>query len=529
MDSKIHEIPAVAMPTILRRGIPNVQTVLDFAMNMIVVAMIVTVIAALLTVMSPGKLVTITLILAGARSIHGLLAPNPNIRRRKYPNAADWVSSYTTICPLEFKRRPLYFVAANHAARGGKPFSCHLLGTTVTFVAGESNVAHVTNAEESTIRFAGTYGPFLEMFGEDILTIHTARPQMDLLQRWLKKKDVENYIDWGYETIMESFQKFMPNTEGEVDLAQALMMTMARAAGRNFFGKEVVDSGVLDHFGYTNVFNKFELFIHIIKVLTPSWLQATRAWIGNKISGPDQFAVLIRKLTNTIPAERLKKPTNVFEDIASLRGDPNGPSAGKESSLAGFNNFFFFGSFFNSFHMADLFLRVVMLQGLWTELRNEQFALDAIHGRKPTQAKIQSMTKLRQYLGQVLDDNCMPLLLRTAVEDITLPDGTFIPAGELIAFSPRLEQLARISKGPEAVKASERMTWGRGKHRCIAETYAMNGMCVAASELIRGWDITPMQKVVVEENLRALTFPTQPSLKGRYRRVSSEPKPVTSQ
>lgn len=435
---------------------------------------------------------------------------SPIIRQIVHPKSAPWEPSLSALMPYAFYKNPLEFVSEMHK-KHGDAFSCNLLTGKVTFVRGKANFEKVMNAPEEKLSMSAAYESFLKAFGKGILTHESFGHQTALLERWLKTHHLESYISYADEVIGDSFERGMPGNFGRVDIASLLMVTAFRAAVRNFFGKEVLEAGALDHFGYTQVFSKFELFGHVVKSFVPEWTVNSVEAVPGRRKGPSPFAVAMLGLAASIPPERLKNPTNVFEDAVANRKNPQGPSLGDEEILVNLFYFFIFGSAFNSAHMIDLIVRHILSKdGLWEKLRQEQQRLDASHGVPASQAKVKAMKELREVIHHVLDANCMPFLMRRAKGDFVLDSGVVIPDGEMVAVSPRLEHVDN-----SGIKAS----FGLGKHICPAKPYSMNGICLVVGKLVKGWSFTPDTKVEVLENRRMLTFPTQPSLYGAYRRV----------
>lgn len=448
-------------------------------------------------------------------------------QKKKHPKAPPFEPSITSMGPKQLFANPLEFVPEQYAKHQTNAFSCHMLGGIVTFVRGKENVERVTKAPEEHLQFAEAYALFLRAFGRGILTHQTATKQVALLKRYLRVENLIDYVNVGYPLVREVLSKAMPDKSGHVDLSQLLLSVTFRAATRNFLGEEILKSGILESYEYGKVFGSFELAANAITLLMP-WLNGTRAWIERNWMRPNEFSTVVQRLANEVTVARLANPSNVFEDIVSRRKDKDGPTMGDKDVMVGLVKFFVFGTGFNSFNMMNYFVREVItldalqrqfeaqskkyrdltpIPTLWELLREEQKKLDEKHGATPSLAKIADMTLLRTALRKAMSDNCFPFLLRRTKEDFQLADDIVIPKDQWIAFSPRLEHLADYGAN---------LTFGDAVHACPAERYAWNSMCLILSELIKGWDFTPVSEIERAKNSRLITFSMQPPLVVNY-------------
>lgn len=473
-----------------------------------------------------GLLSVSTLLLLLARQ---LWPANPDLRSKKHTRRPPFEPSLTSMGPKALFANPLEFVPAQYSKHKTNAFSCHMLGGIVTFVQGRENVELVTKAPEEQLQFAEAYSLFLRAFGRGILTHVTAPKQVALLKRYLTVDHLKNYVDVGYPLVRELLAKNMPEKSGRIDLSQLLLSVTFRAATRNFLGEEMLKSGILEIYEYGNVFGSFELAANAVTLLMP-WLNGTRAWIERNWLKPDQFSTIVKRLAAQVPQEYRDNPRNVFEDIVSHSEEKDGQTMGDKDVMVGLSKFFMFGTSFNSFNMMNFLVREVIgldtLQRhwesqskkyrptpvtpqptLWELLREEQKNLDIKHGVAPSLAKIADMALLRSILRKVMADNCFPFLLRRTKAVFELADGRTIPEGQWVAFSPRLEHLAGYGAD---------LTFGEAVHACPAEKYAWNSMCLILSELIKGWDFTPISEPKQPKNSRLITFPTPPPLIVNY-------------
>ncbi len=442
--------------------------------------------------------------IAGTLATLKLVGVNLGHRKTEPPLYQSW----TILGPYDLFKNPLKF-AAEARKDLGDIFSCWMLNRKITFVFGKENVLKMTDAKNDELNFEDAYRAFLHMaFGEGVLTRHAAPPQVGVLKKYL----ADAYLDAYLQPTEALATKIISTTLGEsgaTDLQKLLRDVSFNVGTRNFLGDDFLEA--LKDYDYQSIFNGFEMGFRFVAEYLPLIGKLKGKLDGYK--APSPFAAAIFKLATK---ERDGESRNMFEEIIAHRSESDGPTMNDDQVLVNLLKIFVFGSAFNGYNMMSYFLRTdVGNKSLWEKLREEQHRVDETYGPIMTGPKRAAMTLLYRSLMTAMFRNTFPFLLRHCEEDYEI-GGYIIPKGHTVAYSPQLEH-----DGSDYVNDQQfNLIFGKGTHACPAKKYSINSMMVILSVLIKNYDFELVHAEPMV-NTRLVTFPAQPEIIVRYKRVRS--------
>lgn len=439
--------------------------------------------------------------------IYGLYVLTPTkINRPK--NSPPFYSTYTSLGPIKFLLNPLKFIVDTRKELKVTAFSTIMFDHPITFVSGVTDVTNIVNASEDDLSFVGSYDIFIVPgFGTHILDTRSRfEKQKDLLVRNLHVTKLNSYMIPSLRIVQDTIDKVLNEDNIIADMEKLLRDGTFIAASRNFLGHKF--PALLNKFPFSSIVSNFGVFVRSIGFLIPS-LERIYLFI-DKIRGRSAYkqAVLrlVEKYVMKFCKDQNKNIKNVFHELVVNRHKKDGAASGDIDIMINLVNFFVIGTGLNSYNMMAYFMRKIIFdEKLWTELHEEQSRLDAEFGHDViNQEKLDRMEKLKKALNDTMKEFCFPLLFRIAKKDFALSDGTVIPKGDRIAFSPRHEHLNGLD-----------LTFGMGTHKCPAEKYSWNAMKIILSRiLVRIVKITVVSAKHPEDNA-LVTFPIQKPIVGK--------------
>lgn len=410
--------------------------------------------------------------------------------------------SLTRVGPLLLFKNPLEFAKQGRKLHGDV-FQCWLMGKKWTFVFGQENVKSIVSAENHVANFESAYQTFLTMaFGRGILTKKTAPKQLPVLQKYLRTKYVQSYIQPTSELIGKMIDERLGQS-GEVNLQRLLLDLSFTAGTRNFLGDKFLET--LKDYDYETIFGGFEMGGNFVIQYLP-FLKG----IIEKLQKPSTFdKAVIAMVENT----KVDEDGNMFELVVQDRNNTDGPTDADDRILINMMKIIVFGSGFNGYNMLSYFFRATLGDDeLYRELRDEQVALSEKYPEASYQ-KLNEMNKLYKALMTQMYQNTFPFLLRCAEEDIPLENGSVVSKGSFVAYSPQIEHEGTSFDDD----AQFNLIFGRGTHACPARQYALNTMLVIGGTLIQRYKLTPISAKPMVNN-RLITFSPQTEIRVKYER-----------
>lgn len=426
-------------------------------------------------------------------------------RIKRPKNSPYFYKPYTSLGPLSFLVNPLKFLVDTRKKLNVKHFSTIMFDHPITFVSGAEDVTKIVNASEEDLSFVGSYDLFIvPAVGTHILDTHERFvKQKDLLVRNLHVSKLNGYMIPSLRVVQDKIDEVLNNAEDDIiDAEKLLRDTTFLAASRNFLGHKF--PALLEKFPFSSIISNFGVFVRAVGFIFPS-LEKLYLFV-NKIRGRSAYKQALLKLVNKYVMKfgkdniKHKEVKNVFHELVVERHDKNGAASGDIDVMLNLMTFFVIGTGLNSYNMMAYFMRKVIFdEKLWQELNNEQKLLDEEYGTDfVNQEKLDKMEKLKNALNDTMKEFCFPLLFRIARKDFTLSDGTVIPKGDRIAFSPRHEHENGVD-----------LTFGMGTHVCPAAKYSWNAMKIILSRiLVKVNKVTVIDAKPPKDNA-LVTFPIQ--------------------
>lgn len=399
---------------------------------------------------------------------------------------------------------PLVFVAEKHKELGTRPFSTCLLGRRWSFIAKREDVESIMKAEDDVMSFSEAYQPLIKAgFGHGILTPDKFKQQVKLLTDNLTVQKLESYMAPSRDLARRIVMEHVPSAEGEADLELLLQKAAFAIGSRNLLDDKFPP--ILAKFPFTEISSTLDVGKRIASMIIPGMEDFTLWWKRN-ITGRTPYEEEVFRLMNQIGS--IETPNTVLQEIVKFRHDPEGPTQGSDWIANNLSNFFVVGTSLNSYNMMVYAIRrVIANPELWKELRDEQVKVDTIYGPDiVSQGKLDAMEKLKALISKALTTDSFPFLLRVAKRDFPLSDGTVIPAGDIVAFSPRHQ----VANGLD-------ISFGLAKHVCPAMKYSWNSMRIVLSEVIKRIESMEVISAPAPENKRLITFPIQPKIIVSYK------------
>ncbi len=434
------------------------------------------------------------------------------------PNESPLYQSWTTIGPFELIKNPLEFVRKARDQLKTPIFSSWILGQKIVFVTGKENVLKVTDAKKEILDFGSAYRNFLQMaFGKGILTEHTLDPQVKILVSYLG----DSYLNAYLEPTAILARKIIFETLGEkgkTDITQLLLKTSFNVGTRNFLGDDFLEA--LKVYDYESIFGGFEMGLQFLTEYVPL-AGVLKSYLDNfnVFTIRSTFAKVALKLAAQKGGKTNRE--NMFEEIVYQKHELDGPVEGDEAVMINLLKIFVFGSAFNGYNMMTYFIKSCLVAtkpvksiavATWQELREEQEKIEEEFGPLMTNGKRAAMEKLYHALMSEMFRNTFPFLLRKTKVDFEV--GPYVvPKGQFVAYSPQLEH-----SGEYIDDQHFNLIFGKGTHLCPAKKYAINSMMIILSILIRNYDLELVEAEPMV-NTRLVTFPKQPSIIVKYRRI----------
>lgn len=412
---------------------------------------------------------------------------------RQPPHCAGW----TRFGPSQLFLNPSTFTSEMRKTLKSEIFSCDFFFHRLTFVFGKEYVEKITTSDNHLLNFESSYAPFLSTaFGYGMLNHQTVGPQVEVLKKYLTSKHLQVFVAKSSELI-DNFYRSKLGSSGECDLQPLLQEITFQAGARNFLGDQFL--AALPNYDYNSIFSGFEIGLRILIQFCPSFIvELKNAYERRK--GRTYFEEVVLKLAS-IP---ITDPQNMLEEIIFRHSQEKGPTQKDDKILTNLVKLFVFGSSFNNYNVICFVVRELVKNNLWSKLREEQAQLQIT--LPFTQEKISSLKLLNQEIQRIGCENAFPFLLRKVQEDFPLGDFV-IPAGDLIAFSPR------ITENPQ-----QNLIFGSGLHACPAKKYALNSIATIIGILINQYEIVAKEEIIDSENQRLITFSAQGPIPVSYLR-----------
>lgn len=416
-------------------------------------------------------------------------------------NWPTYCPSLTKFGPSAMFRNPIEFTKQKRKEMKTDIFSCYFFFKRITFVFGQDNVYKVTSAPNEVLNFEESYGPFLNAtFGSNMLTAYTLQPQVKVLTDYLTYPYLQEYVaksaKLGSKLISEKF-----TSADSCNIEPILRDIVFQIGTRNFLGDKFLKA--LPDYDFKSIFSGFDIGVRLAMYYGPEIL----TWIKDYYDSCCEQSHF-EKIVLELAKEKISNPTNMFEEIVYRHSDKDGPTLADDKTLTNLIKLFVFGSSFNSYNLI-CFILVELIQEpeRWQKLKEEQRRI-GFNPQSLTQEKLGEMELLNEEVMKIGSKHPFPFLLRTAKKDFEL-DGRIIPKGDIIAFSPRIND-----------KTTDNLLFGLGVHACPAVKYAKNSMMVVLSLLIHHFTFTiktPSEKFV---NKRIITFSSQQPINVMYIRDS---------
>jgi cytochrome P450 len=453
-------------------------------------------------------------------------------RHRKEPSSAPpFHSSYTSLGPVDLLTDPLRFIAEKNRELKTTAFSSYMLGAHATFISDPKDIEDVMSKGKAEIcRFPDPYVRVIRGgFGRRILDSSTVHAQVELMKAYLTPERLKTYLRPSLKLSGSVLGMLTREKTGRIDLTAAAREMVFGSAIRNFMGDELLASS--GDFAYAKAFDAFD----VVKQIGPIMFPSIHGFYQRNIRPYDDFdraiIAIVRKTEKEYAAKvkagkaEHKAPgeyINLFEEVIARRHEKGLGSLtwADLAVLINFIRFVVFGTGFNTFNFVVYFFFWLLEQPVaaWQELREEQYALDDKYGADSISfEKINGMKKLRAIADTVMAQNCFPLLLRAVAEDFTLKSGMVVPAGGVVAFSPRMQHEAKQMN----------LTFGGGAHPCPAEWYSINSLLTNVSLVVKHINVVNVVSAVKPINKRLLTLPNLPPILIDYEVVERLPRPVS--
>lgn len=420
----------------------------------------------------------------------------------------NWVEyKFPPICkslirlgPYAFFLNPMEFTSQKRKELRSDIFTINFFFKRLTFVFGEENVNRVTDANNEVLNFEESYAPFLgAAFGANMLTSYTIDPQVKVLLKYLSYNHLQDYALKSGRLATRLVKEL--GKSGECDIISVLRKIISSVGVRNFLGDDLLQA--LSEYDFDAIFSGFEQTgLRVAANFGPSCLNKFLDYLER--NRYQKVKTSFEKLVLKLAEKPITEPTNMFEELVFQHKDKNGPTLADDQTLTNLVKLFIFGSFFNSFNL--LCCVIIYLIGnpeIVKQLREELIKI-GFDPMNVTQEMIAKMEKLQEVVMNICCENAFPFLLRTAKHDFKL-DGYIIPKGDLIAWSPRVND-----------KVEDNLLFGRGVHNCPATKYAKNSMMIVMAVLIYFYNFKPVDKIESFVNTRMITFSDKKPVKVAY-------------
>jgi cytochrome P450 len=442
-----------------------------------------------------------------------VLKPKKTAQHRTGPDAPVFYDSYTSLGPIELFVDPMSFIEERNRELSTEIFSAFMGGAHTTFITNAKDIEAVMSKENADIfYFPGPYLPAIQAtFSEKLLTPKMFAAQRQLLCDYLTPKHLNAYLNPSLKLSKSILATYGGSGKTVVvDFKDIALDTVFGTAIRNFLGDELVE--YRKSYSYNDAFNGFDLVKSAVPILFPNVYSIYQRYIKAHDAFDKAVISIIRKREAQFAG--LKRPehggyNNVLDEIIARRYEKGEGSLtdGDLKVLLNLVKLFVFGTGLNSYAFVVYMIYWLLEDPAtrWEQLRAEQLELVKTYGEDLSPEKLMAMKQLIKALDQRMGENCFPLLLRQVMQDFKLPGtGKVLPAGGLVAFSPRMQY---------ALKQLD-IVFGAGAHTCPAEGYArrvsMQGnlavILLGIKRIIR------VVSAVKPANKRLITFPNFPPI-----------------